>query len=169
MANAGEFIDAADINALATYYAIKSADESVSSNITVQSDDDLNADLAVGIWLVEAHIFSTGAAAGDLRVAWTTTGTITSLARSIVGPSAGATDVSGAATLPRMQQLSNTLTTDARIGTDGTNTGYHIERLILDVDVAGTLQMTWAQFASSGTATVVKSGSHLVWRQLTAG
>lgn len=169
MVNAGEIIDAADTNALNTYYVIKSADESLTSNAVLQNDDDLAADLSVGIWLLEAHLFHTGAQAADISSAWTTTGTITALARGIVGPSAGATDVSGAAALPRMQQTSLTLTANIRWGTDGSNTGYSIERLILDVDVAGTLQLQWSQFTSTASASTIKTGSHLIWRKIIAG
>jgi hypothetical protein len=169
MANAGEIIDAADINALNTYYVVKAADEAVTSNAVLQNDDDLAADLSVGIWLLEAHTLTSGAQAADVQTAWTTTGTITCLSRSILAPSATATDVSGAAALPRMQSISLTLTQNIRIGTDGSNTGYGIERLILDVDVAGTIQLQWAQFVSTGSATNMRTGSHLVWRALTAG
>jgi hypothetical protein len=167
--NAGEFVDAADINALQTFYAIKGADESVTSSTALQNDDDLSADLAIGIWLVEAHLYHTGAAAGDIQTAWTTTGTITCLSRGVIAPSGAATDVTGAASAIRIQALSFTLTVGARFGTDGTNTGHSVERLILDVDAAGTLQLQWAQFSSNGTATTLKAGSHLVWKQLTAG
>lgn len=168
MVNAGEFVDAADYNSLRTFYALKSADESVTSSTALQNDDDLNADLTVGIWLLEAHLFHTGAQAGDIQTAWTTTGTITCLSRGLIGPSGSATDITGAAANIRIQLASLTLTTGVRLGTDGTNNGYSVERLILDVDVAGTLQLQWAQFASSGTATTLKAGSHLVWRLLTA-
>lgn len=169
MPNAGEFVDAADINALATFYAVKSADESVTSSTSLQNDDDLVADLAVGTWLLEAHLFHTGAQAGDIQTAWATTGTITCLSRSVIAPSGSATDITGADPDIRIQALSFTVTVGARFGTDGTNNGYSVERLILDVDVAGSMQLQWAQFASSGTATTLKAGSHLMWKQLTAG
>lgn len=167
MALAGETIDAADINANNVYYAIKAGDESVVSSTALQNDDDLFADLTVGIWLVEAGLSVTGAAAGDVITDWSTTGTMTNLSLQISGPSSGMSSAINA-TLPRLQgnvALSNA----PAFGVDGTNASFIYQRLMLDVDAPGRLQLRWAQATSSVTATVMKAGSHLVWRQLTAG
>ena len=167
MALAGEFVDAADTNALNTYYAIKAGDESVTSSVTFQNDDDLFADLSVGIWRVELDVGVTGATAGDVKTQWTTSGTITCLQRVVIGPSSGMTDANTGAA--GRIQAGFGFGTQPAYGTDGSQQSYISERLIVDCDVVGRLQFQWAQNASSGTATIVKTGSSLTWRLLTAG
>ena len=168
MALAGENIDAADINALQRFYAIKVADESVTSSTTPQNDDDLSAVLDVGVWEVHAYLsaFSASVTPG-IRFGWNTSGTMTCLGRQMNGPALTATNTLGPDSKPRYS--GNQSFAQAIFGMDGSAITCFYDHLIVDVDVAGTLVLQWAQGASNGTASTMKAGSSMTWRLLAAG
>lgn len=159
MPNAGDLVRAVDIPV--TEYINKSGSESVTSSTVLQSDDHLTTSLAVGQWRIQIYLTATGAASpGDIRVAWTNTGTMTAIARSCFGPGSANTDVTGAANNAH-RDTAQTFTANVIYGTDGTNSSAIHEDLLIDVTVAGTITLQWAQGTSSGTATTLSTSSRM--------
>lgn len=158
MPNAGDLVRAVDIPV--TEYINKSGSESVTSSTVLQSDDHLTTSLAVGQWRIQTYLTATGAAAGDIRVAWTNTGTMSATGRACFGPGSANTDVTGAANNAH-RDTANTLTANVIYGTDGSNSSAINEDLLIDVTVAGTLTLQWAQGTSSGTATTLSTSSRM--------
>lgn len=147
-------------------FVYKTADESVTSNTTLQDDDHLvNIPLAVGTHIVEAMLMASGAAAGDVKVAWAFSGTATGY-RAGQGPSFASTDALGATAQAVRSSASSgasaPITASTPYGTDGTNWSYILERGLLIVTVTGTLKVQWAQNTSNAAATVMRAGSW-VW------
>lgn len=155
MPNAGDLVRASDIN-IPTYLS-KSASESVTSSTTLQDDDHLFTTLAVGTYWVDLVLTATGGA-GDIKTAWTNTGTMSVVGRSVLGPTVAETDVSVA----EMNSRGVTFTSNQSFATDGTNSSAIFERLLIDVTVEGSLQLQWAQAASSGTATTLSTSSRML-------
>jgi hypothetical protein len=160
---AGQPIRASDIPVLG--FEKKVGGESVTSLIVPQDDDDLQVTLSPGTYRVTLILAVTGAAAGDLRVMWATTGTMTILGRSCWGPSTAATDITNTAMVSR----GATVSTQVGYGTDGTSIASAVmEDLLVDVSVEGVLRMQWAQVSSSGTATVLSTSSRMFVTPVTA-
>jgi hypothetical protein len=160
----GETILAEDI--VNPNYVLKSATESVTSSTTLQDDNDFSFALTPGIWRIEVYLHCTGAAAGagDIKTAWTNTGTMTNLARTLLGAGIGQTSVT--AQNVRYQGLTG-LSTNAQFGLTA-QTAVVKEELLIDVSSSGTLTLQWAQQTSSGTATSVLAGSRAFLTQVDA-
>jgi hypothetical protein len=156
MVLAGKLARAADVNVPS--YISKSGSESVTSSTTLQDDDHFTVTLPVGTYWIELVLTATGAAAGDIKTAWTNTGTTTVIGRSVLGPTVGAADVSAAS----MNSRGVTFTSNQSFGTDGTNSSHIHEWLLIDVTVEGVLTLQWAQAASSGTATTLSTSSRML-------
>jgi hypothetical protein len=152
-------------------YLIKTADGSGATTNTTLADDNQLTGLTVGVgtWVVSATFFATGAAAGDIKIAWAHSGTFTGH-RGGIGPSAGVTSVltgAGAGTrTAAAADTATTITTGAIYATDGTNITTIIETGILVVTVSGTFKIQMAQGSSSGTATLLKAGSFVTVRKV---
>lgn len=156
---AGELLDVTDF--VVPQYIRKAASESVTSSATLQNDDDLLAALPVGIWRVQLWLTATGATAGDIKTTWTTTGTMTGIGRSCLGPNLSTTtNLDGGILLGGFA-----LTSTVNYGLSAANHAIH-EDLLLDVSVAGTLQLQWAQQTSSGTATTLSTSSRMYITQV---
>lgn len=151
---AGQRIRAGDIPY--TYWKQKTGVESVTSSAVLQNDDDLFVDLEVGTYRVQINLTAGGATAGDIRVAWTNTGTMSLVGRICHGPAASAADTDD--TNARMTALA--IGSNAIYGTGATSAGIY-EDLTIEVTVAGRLQMQWAQGTSSGTATTLSGSSRM--------
>lgn len=156
-------------------FKYKTADESVTSSTTLQDDDHLTAmSLGVGTYIIEAMYLVSGAAAGDVKIAWAFSGTATASYRAGQGPTDTTTSVKSttAATTVGVNRSAAAGDTTAAItsatpyGVDGTNWSYIYERGLMVVTVAGTLKTQWAQLASSGTATVMRTGSWMWARRV---
>ncbi len=142
-------------------YLKKAAGETVTSSITPQDDDTFVLTLAANtVYEIRLNLLATGAAAGDIRVSWVATGTVTSpTGRAVFGPSSGVT-TSGGDTI-RMTGT-HAFTTQIVYGTDGTNPSHVLEEFLVDAGVSGgTLKLQWAQGTSSATATTVLANSWL--------
>jgi hypothetical protein len=142
----------------------KAAAESVTSSIVLQNDDDLSIALAAGaVFLIDAYIIVTGAAAGDLRVAWAVSGGVAQLAgRSCMGPQIGTADSTNNA---MRSSGAHSLTTSLGYGTDGAAGSSCQEHFLVETTTAntpGTLTMQWAQFTSSATSTTLAIGTFMV-------
>lgn len=181
--NTAPYIDAAHLNNIEVElvdldsrdtFILKSADESVTSSTTLQADDALIRTLAVGTWLIDLSLITSGAAAGDLKVAWAFSGTTSAAYRAGRGPTTTTTSaINGAAATTVGVNRSAvagdtapTITAATSYGVDGTNWSFITERGVLVVTVAGTLTVQWAQDTSSATATIVRAGSHLWCRKV---
>lgn len=154
---AGERIKASDFTR--ARYIRKGTTESVTSSVVVQNDDQLLVALPVGLWVVEAFLAATGVAAGDFRVVWTNTGTMSFLGRFCRGNGTTTGDITDGT----FNGSTRSITSEVVYGVSSTTTqGCVFERILIDVTVAGTLQLQWAQGTSNGTATVVNTSSQLV-------
>lgn len=161
----GNPITAAAINAIIPIYVDKTAGKSMTSDTTIANDNHLFYDFAASrvghTYRVQAVLAVTGAAAGDIKVDWTTTGTIvTAKARQCRGPDVGTADVTASAAY--RTSGGHALADDITYGCDGTNTSAITEEFVVGITAAGRLQMRWAQNASSGTATTVTADSFLL-------
>lgn len=135
---------------------VKNADESVTSSITLQDDDELtvalaaNTDYAFSIWLRTTS--GGGGTNGSIKCALTVPAGATLQFSGIwegsAGPQTADPILATATALP--MPLNGTSNCWARI--DGT---------VRNGANAGNLTLQWAQNTSSGTATVVKAGSSL--------
>lgn len=149
-------------------FKIKTADGTGATSNTVVADDNqlVSMSLGIGTWLINCTFFYTGAAAGDLKVAWAFSGTTTTAVRGTLGQSSGSTSSLTSATAgPRSAgagDTAGTITAGTIYGSDGTNIGVALESGVLVVSVAGTFKIQMAQGTSSLTATLLKTGSY-VW------
>jgi len=152
-------------------YLIKTADGTgATSNTTLADDNQLvGLTLGVGTWVITGVFFATGAAAGDIKIAWAHSGTFTGY-RAGFGPSAGATSVlTGTGAGDRNAAAGDTstaITSSTIYATDGTNITAIVEHGILVVTVSGTFKIQMAQGTSSGTATLLKTGSYVTARRV---
>lgn len=138
----------------------KTATESVTSSTTLQNDDQLFfAVVANARYTFDGIITYDGAAAGDLKVAFTYPALATFEWSNYgnTGPAAGTsvTDLNTVIQTNDARSL-NALPTPSPPGLSFRPGGY----LITGAN-AGTLQMQWAQDTSSATATRVRTGSWL--------
>jgi hypothetical protein len=153
---AGQDILASDIKVVKTRQ--KAVDESVTSSTTMQNDNDFVIALEAGkTYDITLWIHAIGNTTNDIKVAWTTTGTITSNSRSVFGPSAGTTDVGNGNYFGSSWPLTTVIT----FGLDAANIAVIKEELSVTCTVAGNLTLQWAQSSSSGTATTVGTTSRI--------
>lgn len=156
MVLAGQRVRASDVTR--KQYIRKGTTESVTSSVTPQNDDQLLVALAVGKYEIDAHLCPTGASGGDVRTVWTNTGTMSFLGRFCRGTGATTADVADG----NAQFTTRAITTEVVYGLSSTTTQATVhERILVDVTVAGNLQLQWAQGTSSGTATVMNTSSQL--------
>lgn len=167
----GTTVNAAlDELANADVFARKTADETVTSSTTLQDDDHLTMALGVGTYVVQAMYHVSGAAAGDVKVAWAFSGTATASYRGGQGPGVSTTDATAAAAaattvgVVRAAAAGGTtaaITSSVPYGVDGTNWSHIQELGLMVVTVAGTLKVQWAQNTSNATGTIMRTGSWL--------
>lgn len=152
---AGHIVTVADFTE--QIFALKTADESISSSTTLQNDDELRVAVVAGAkYTMEAFLIYTGAAdpAGGLKLGWT-------------GPS-GATmkwanfgvTQNVSPTLVNYNVVVESIGGGRGVGTNGAAEMSSRPCGQLTVSsTAGNLQLQWAQGTSNATATVVKAGS----------
>ncbi len=137
-------------------FAFKSADESVTSSTTLQNDDHLLfAVEANARYKLDGYLSYTGAVspAGDLKIDWTIpAGASMKWASFAVNSNA----------LTSYDVVVQSETGVRAYGTLGAQEmALQPKGWLVTAGTAGTLQMRWAQNASSATATVLKTGSYL--------
>lgn len=153
---AGQRITTDVLNAFVPLYVNKVSSQSVTSSTTMVADSELFFTLPTGIWAIEFHLFATGAAAGDIRTEWDSSGMTGIGFRGCMGPAAGVTDAGDTNMMCRQQGF----TADVIYGTDGTNLSYIREDALMNVTVNNsTVRIQFAQGTSNGTATQMRSGS----------
>lgn len=144
----------------------KTADESVTSNAVQQNDDHLLYTIgATGTYLVDVFLYATSAAnaAGDIRVGFSfPTGT---MHFSALG--ADDTLASGSAQIGQWASILSATsgTSFLAMGLSTSTLGIQVHGILI-ATATGTLQFQWAQFGSNANASTVKSGSHMLVRQV---
>lgn len=146
-------------------YVEKTADESVVSSIVQQNDDHLfYAIPGTGTFIVDVWILALSAisAAGDISLALTfPAGTAYWMG---FGPDA--TIASGTVSTGRWAAFSTYASgTAIDYGLSAAVMGIHLH-LLYKATASGTLRLTWAQMASSVSASTVKAGSHMTVKQV---
>lgn len=145
-----------------TLYVRKTGDETVTSNTTVQNDDHLVLAVAANrTYEVSGSImYADGAGSGRLKAGFTAPASATFdwLADGLI-------DTDTTASAASIWRITNTISDTRNCGTGTTETDVmRIYGLLITSASSGNLQFQWAQVASDGTATTVKTGSWLLAR-----
>jgi hypothetical protein len=142
--------------------------QSVTSSTTIVNDTELAVTLAIGVYRIELFALVGNPVTsddGDVRSAWSNTGTMLNNGRFCIGPGPASTDNRGNTTAAGSgitRATGHALATEVVYGiTDGASSVIH-EDLLVGVSVAGILQWQWAQGTSSSTATSVQANSRIV-------
>lgn len=131
----------------------KGADESVTSSIVLQDDNDLFFALAINeIWYVRfiLYVIDNSSSTADIKTAFTwPSGTTAAL--SLLSTNIGDT----------FTRLRTYTTSGASIASDCSLAGdvFDIHGIVTAGGTAGNLQLQWAQNVSSASSVVVKKGS----------
>jgi hypothetical protein len=142
----------------------KTSNETVTSSTTLQNDNDffLNVE-ANSLYIVDLTLALTGNSGGDFRSLWTYPSGATGTRHRIALQHGG--------TVPDdlkapVSSIADTNQDTGTLGTDLTEQSIFKEWLTFDTaGTSGTLQFTWCQRVSSGTATTVRAGSVMqVWK-----
>lgn len=145
---------------------IKSADETVTSSVTLQNDDHLSvAVLANSQYFVEFFIIYDAIQAADIQIGWSapsgatfdwTHGGLGTSATTSVGPVSR-----------NYRTLSDVGTIGGPSASSGTNAVIPGEGRLVTVGSSGNLVFRWAQNTSNATGSVVKANSVLIVQRLT--
>jgi hypothetical protein len=135
--------------------AIKTADEIVNNSSTFQNDNHLVLSLDPGTWNIILQVPYSGPTGADLKSQYTFSGTSSAHRRYNHGPAGTGND-----------NANTIVTLTANVAFSGTEqyaaasgAGTIVERIIMIVTVAGTLQWQWAQnVATVGDTTVFTRG-----------
>ena len=142
----------------------KPSDESVTSSTTFQADNDFTFSVTSGkIYKFDLALRYTAATAGDLKIEWTHPGG--AFVAVHVGLDDASTGATGSAALPAMIAASiSTSPTATRVfgGSGATGCSLFVTGTYAPTS-NGTVTLRWAQNASSGTATVINTGSYLMY------
>lgn len=153
---AGHIVTVADFDLIGVY-SLKTADESVTSSTTLQADDLLFLPVAANArYIMDGWIRYTGALtpAGDLKMQFTVpSGAAMSWTNFGVNPSAlldynVVVEVAGTGS-PRA------------VGGQATEMSCSPRGYVTTGSTSGNMQLMWAQNASNGTPTTIKTGSFL--------
>lgn len=167
---AGHEPSADEFGVLLPISAVKSVDESVTSSTTLQDDDELFVTVQNGAtYQLECVVGATGAGSatlGDIAIGWTFPGgTLTHYAIGLTSAVAYGVSTTGQVNSVRFRDTTSP-SSSYPFGTPSTNSGMIRIGLLYQCTADGTLKMQWAQRVSTGTATTVKAGSHLVGRRI---
>lgn len=145
-------------------FARKTATETVTSNTVVQNDDELFASVAINyVYTVDMMAVVTGDDLGDVKFQFTypAGATLAGGQVSLLASLAGGVVTSGSAELRAIpvQATPSTALAAGIADTNGVLVMYH--GVLIMNSTAGTLQLQWAQNASSVNGTVLNIGSYL--------
>lgn len=146
------------------YYIKKASSETVTSSTTLQNDDDIVFNLPEpGTYSIKALLTAAGATNGDIKIDWVASSGATQLTtRRCLGPAVGASDSTSAS----MRCSAHNLTTAVSYGTNESTVSVILEEFLVTTSATGTVQMRWAQNASSATATTLSNNSYATIEQL---
>lgn len=151
-------------------YIKKASSESLTSNTTLQNDDDFVISLeADKVYHVALHAMVTGPAAGDIKFEWAVTGGVAALTnRHVEGPATTTADV---ADTNVRSSGAHALTTSVPYGVDGSSGSRIVEDFLVETTTAGTagtLTLKWAQNTSNASATAMNVNSFLIVTEVEA-
>lgn len=162
---AGEVLTAADVNEylVNSRYIRKASDESVTSSVTLQDDNELvislDASETYELLLVATFV---GATAGDFK--WQVTGPAgATLCTASNGIQTAGTGSGDDLTEGYNQALPITQTYGAL---PAQKSALYIHGLLVVAGTAGNLTLQWAQGTSSATPTTVHAGSFVILRRV---
>lgn len=162
---AGQRFTASLAQSMVPIYAVKAADESVTSSTTLQDDDELQVSVeASAVYEVTGLLIFGADPAGDLKLGWSAP-TSATFSWALMGGNASIAATSGSVILDRQTITS----TGYQLGGVTANTTIMTARLrgILRVSTtAGTFKLQWAQLASSVNATIMKADSWIRLRRV---
>lgn len=140
--------------------AYKTATESVTSNTTVQADDNLVLTLEINtVYILEMWLICTGLDAADLKYNFTYPANC-SVALGAVTYNTASTGAAPVVNAIGAALDNSSPTTDFTAGTiTGVAVNAQVSGLVSVGATAGSLQLMWAQNTSSGTAVVMETGS----------
>ncbi len=148
------------------YYIKKQATESIASSTALQNDNDFVYNFVEpGTYEVSVSLAVAGAPAADIKIDWVASAGATQVTtRRCYGPAVGTTTPADT----NLRLTNHSLTTVVTYGTTETTVGYGgiEEKFLISTAATGTLQMRWAQNASSATATVIASNSYMTIERL---
>lgn len=161
----GEVLTAADLNeyGVNVKYVRKASDESVTSSITLQDDNELfmavDANKAYELLMVATFV---GATAGDMK--WSLTGPAgTTLCTASTGIQTAGTGSGDDLTEAYNQALPITQTYGAL---PAQKTAVYLHGLVIVAGTPGNILLQWAQGTSSATPTTVHAGSFIIMRRV---
>lgn len=130
----------------------KTATTSVTASAAVAVDAELTVNLTPGRWIITGLLIADGAAAGDIRLAWTSTASDMTGSVNFAGQSTSASGFAGS-----YNQSIVAKDAESTRGLNGAGNDFAITvaggvRCI----TAGTFSIAWAQAVSDATATRVK-------------
>jgi hypothetical protein len=144
----------------------KTADQSVTSSTTLVNDTHLSYAVVAGTYIFDWYLVGTSAAnaAGDIGVAWTYPTASLALAMGN-GPDAG---LASGGIQTGQWSANSAITSGTLFNTYGLSTNNITIWLhnIFTFTASGTVQLQWAQASSSASASTLKTGSHVVPRQI---
>jgi hypothetical protein len=158
----GQVLASADVDTwFVPLAAVKAGDESATSNTTLHNDLDLHVPVAASsTYEFSCYLFFQAFAGGDIKWTWTGPAGIV-LVYDALHNEGGGTLLNASATTYGLASAGT-----AAGGGAGVNEALVMRGTCIVSGTAGSLQLQWAQQTSSGTATIVKAGSHLVLRRI---
>ncbi len=132
----------------------------MTSSTALVSDNHLTFTVAANeIWIWTAYLYYSAAAAGDLQTSWAFP------ASGLLHPTARIVDAGGTGTNLVYEQTASDTQPMTLLG--GVNAILQmIDVHFVNAGSAGSVTLRWAQNTSSGTATIMKTGSALVGMKL---
>jgi len=143
-----------------TAFARKTAAEDVTSSTVYQNDDDLKFNIGASeVWTFKAVLGVDGGTTGDIKFQFTVPASATGKVIYCLASAAQAAD----------NNKGGDITVSVGMGLDGSGTenSVLIEGIVVNSTNAGTVQLQWAQNASSATATSVNAGSYIMATKVT--
>ena len=159
---AGQVLAAADVNSwFVGLYAVKTADQSITSSTTLTNDTALFLSVAASAtYLLHGFLLYEGGTSGSSDIKWTFT-----------MPAGAALRYSYVATPPTITTAAVVASTAASAATGASTGGPGVLESVMMLGTvvtgvtAGTLQLQWAQNTSSLTSTIMHAQSCLaLWR-----
>lgn len=146
-----------------TKFVVKATTESLTSNTTLQDDDELKFAIRPNEdWVLDAYLVTDGATGGDIKVA-VKAPTGSSGTFAVEGPGTTATTFENATVNNQIVGVGPS-PTGLPAGTlgAGNDTIVHVHAAIHNGSTAGDVVIQWAQNTSNGTATRVLADSYLI-------
>ena len=153
-----------DINGNTPYSLLLSSTQSLTSSTTLQGGFSIAGLVANAYYVAHVNAVVGGNSGGDVKAAWSYSGTLANSSRFFCAPQAATTDHTNTAVHRRA--VSSDITTELAGGLDGSTDMWLEDKVIIKTSTTGTLAWKWAQNTSNASQTVVKTGSSIVLTQM---